>query len=174
MTLRHEVFPGQVFGRLTVCHTAHGSNTLVQCRCLCGKLGRHKIKKLACGWTKSCGCLHKEQLITRNKTHSKSKSRAYSCYYAMRARCELPSQVGYARYGAVGIAVCVEWGTFSVFYADMGDPPTSRHTLDRKDGTKGYSKENCRWATYKQQAQNRRLPQVRLRKPTSPKISAQI
>lgn len=60
-------------------------------------------------------------------------------------------------YGARGIKVCERWLTFANFLADMGEKPKGK-TLDRIDGTKGYFKENCRWATPLEQAANSRHP----------------
>jgi hypothetical protein len=68
-------------------------------------------------------------------------------------RCHNPNATKYWQYGARGIAVCPEWHTFQGFYADMGLRPDGK-TLDRIDGTKGYCKENCRWATPSEQQRN--------------------
>lgn len=73
----------------------------------------------------------------------------------MLRRCNNPSQQNYARYGAKGIKVCPEWHDFQNFYADMGVKPEGL-TLDRLDPTKGYYKDNCRWATVKEQNDSRR------------------
>jgi hypothetical protein len=72
----------------------------------------------------------------------------------MRARCTRPSSAAYYKYGARGITVCERWQSFENFYSDMGLKPSPRHTLDRIDGTKNYSPENCRWATPKEQQRN--------------------
>ena len=70
------------------------------------------------------------------------------------ARCYSPSRESYPRYGGLGVLVCEEWHHFSGFFASIGVRPSGK-TLDRKENSKGYNPENCRWATPKEQALNR-------------------
>lgn len=87
----------------------------------------------------------------------------------MRHRCRNPKHPFYKRYGAVGITVCGEWyDDFAQFLKDMGPRPSLDHSIDRIVGTKGYSPDNCRWATSKEQAANRRPAK---RGPNRPKIT---
>ena len=87
-----------------------------------------------------------------------SNTKEYRTWWNMIARCEYPCSSSYLEYGAIGISVCSRWRKdFKAFYVDMGDAPTQNYTLDRIDGSKGYCKDNCRWATPSQQAMNRAL-----------------
>lgn len=79
----------------------------------------------------------------------------YNSWSQMLSRCEDPNSTRYKKYGGRGIKVCDRWHTFTNFLLDMEERPQNT-TLDRKNSNKGYYKENCRWATKKQQANNRR------------------
>lgn len=85
----------------------------------------------------------------------RKEQKEYRAWKAMKARCNAPS-VNKGNYKINNIKVCQEWAnSYDVFLKDMGVAPASEYSLDRIDNSKGYNKENCRWATASEQTKNR-------------------
>lgn len=143
---------GDVFGRLTVAKRVGSTRYL--CKCVCGKEKIITAGNLRSGDIKSCGCL-KDENIRNPKTHGMSRSGANRAWAAMKARCDNKKHKSYAYYGGAGVTYDDDWKNFLNFYRDMGDRPHGG-TLDRIDSSKGYCKNNCRWATQAEQTRNRR------------------
>jgi len=149
---------GKQFGHLKVIELNHsdhrGSSWLCECDCgnkivlsTCLLLGGEKHKP-----HKSCGCLKKKQA-----GKSLEYPRIYRIWKGIIHRCNNPKQTGYERYGGKGVTVCDEWtNSFDNFLQwALSNNYSDTLTIDRIESTKPYQPDNCRWATYFTQEQNR-------------------
>lgn len=165
---RHTNHTGKKFNRLTA---VQKKGEYYRCTCDCGGTALVRSDHLSSGHTKSCGCIKRElvqqrkQRVVQRRAERKTlrpvrdphRSNIRAVWQQMIYRCTVSTCPEYQSYGAIGITVCNRWlESFDAFYADMRPTYKPGKSLDRRDNNLGYSPQNCRWATAKMQARNRR------------------
>jgi hypothetical protein len=155
---------GKTFDRLIALYFSRKikNRSFWRCKCSCGNEKDINIYSLLNGNAKSCGCLRRETMVKNRQkpTHGKARTKTYRGWLAMLMRCNNPNSTHYHNYGGRGITICDKWLKFEGFYEDMGEKPFKEATLDRIDNNGNYCKENCRWATRKQQCRNKRSNRI--------------
>lgn len=168
MSARKDI-TGQRFGRLIAVKPSHSDRRgqlMWECLCDCGKTTVVRGADLRFGKTRSCLCLYHEVIVThggKNRTHGHSHrtlsngSPEYQSWMGAKVRCLNPKHKIYPQYGGRGITMCARWrDSFEAFLADMGPRPAGT-SLDRYPNNDGnYEPGNCRWATQREQCNNKR------------------
>ena len=161
---KHKDLTGMTFGRLTVIKEVGKKKAGVYlwgCECSCDEHNHIIVDggRLTSGNTKSCGCIHREMVIARNKkgrNHEEKYDRLYRIWKAMQSRCYNKNNVKYSYYGGKGIKICEEWLSSFDKFKDWSiiNGYDDTLTIDRIDSDKNYCPENCRWITQKEQCNN--------------------
>lgn len=146
---------GNKYNKLTITKYSHNKDGhyYYECTCECGRVKVICISNILKEFTRSCGCMFK----TINITHGMRHTRLYNIWAKMQRRCLNKNDNDYYKYGERGISVCLEWRTFIPFGEwAMNNGYQESLTIDRINNDGDYEPSNCRWATYKQQGNNKR------------------
>lgn len=165
---------GRRIGRVTVLYQStikkvhvvrtgeeHTAPRAYVCQCDCGtqfEVLHSSISDNSPSECIQCSNKNPKKKYKDSRLYIKKHHPSYNSWYAMIRRCTSNKHVNYKNYGGRGITVCEEWYDFDVFVRDMGNRPHGM-SIDRIDVNKGYSKDNCRWATIEEQSQNTRKKQ---------------
>lgn len=153
---------GSRYGRLLVTErvgTSRNGRALWLARCDCGATVTVKGQHLRDGSTTSCGCSNPQMVRVRAGIRDEGartpRNPTWRCWISMIQRCHNPKHLAFSAYGAKGITVCERWRDYKNFLEDLGERPSTLHSIDRINNSLGYVPGNCRWATQVEQNRNR-------------------
>lgn len=165
--VKRKELSGEKFGRLFVVKydsTNAKGKALWECLCDCGNTKVVIGENLRAGFTTSCGCYKREVEVKASVTHGLShvdgkKSRLYSIWGDMKRRCNNIKNKEYKNYGGRGITVCDEWEHDYLKFHEwaIANGYDGSLTLDRINVNGNYEPSNCKWSTWSQQGQNKRM-----------------
>lgn len=156
---------GEVYNHWTIVsysHTNKYKKRMYLCRCRCGFEKVLRVNRIVRGLSISCGCLINRPYrnygsFGKHENHGMSGTKVYRTWVRINQRCTMEYDISWKHYGGRGITVCERWkNSFLNFFNDMGHPPSLKHSIDRIDVNGNYEPNNCRWATAKQQSNNKR------------------
>lgn len=146
---------GQRFGKLIAIERTgrkqHGTY-FWKCKCDCGNFTEATVSNLLSGNVKSCGCLRKPPIMTiHGGSKHGAREKLYNIWVAMKQRCYNENDANYERYGGRGISVCDEWKDDYVAFRSWCYTHGYQQglELDRENNDKGYSPDNCRFVTHR-------------------------
>lgn len=158
---RLEIKAGDRYNRMVIIkegdakiYPSVGSRRMFKCLCDCGVIKTVNLGSLRSGLTQSCGCLKIEMVKISSTTHGQWYTRQSKIWRGMIQRIKNSKNSSYNYYGGRGVTVDKKWLTFEGFWEDMEEGYSDELSLDRVNNDGNYCKENCRWATKKEQARN--------------------